>query len=110
MLPGMIGLCLGLTLGAGWAMAPLLGVLLSLMFLLTAWTYCLRGWLAALMLNKRRRRAIIVWLTLGLVLVGQLPNLLVHSPLFRQHQRRPPRAVRTCLKRARPTGAASSLA
>src|SRR5438093_2425417 len=45
MLPGMIGLCLGLTLGAGWAMAPLLGVLLSLMFLLTAWTYCLRGWL-----------------------------------------------------------------
>jgi len=109
MLPGMIGLCLGLTLGAGWAMAPLLGVLLSLMFLLTAWTYCLRGWLAALMVNKRRRRAIIVWLTLVLVLVGQLPNLLVHSPLFRKHQRRPPPAVRTGAKPTSPPGSSAGL-
>ena len=92
MLPGMIGLCLGLTLGAGWVMAPLLAVLLSLMFMITAWTYCLRGWLAALMVNKRRRRAIIVWLTLVLVLVGQTPNLLIHSRLFPKHQRRPPSA------------------
>ena len=87
LLPSMVGLCLGLTFGVGWVMAPLLAVLLSVMFLITAWTYCLRGWLAALMVNKRRRRAIIVWITLVLVLVGQLPNLLVHSPVFRKHRR-----------------------
>ena len=109
MLPGMIGLCLGLTLGAGWVMAPLLGVLLSLMFLITAWTYCLRGWLAALMVNKRRRRAIIVWLTLVLVLVGQLPNLLVHSRLFPKQQRKPPPAVHAGGKPARPPASPAGL-
>jgi hypothetical protein len=109
MLPGMIGLCLGLIAGAGLIFAPLLGVLLSLLFLITAWTYCLRGWLAALMVNKRRRRAIIVWLTLVLVLVGQLPNLLVHSRLFQKHERRPPSAVQAGGKKAGPPASPDGL-
>jgi len=41
-------------------------------------TYCLRGWLAALMVNKRRRRAIIVGVTMVFVLLMQLPNLLMN--------------------------------
>src|SRR5262249_38504139 len=107
--PAMIGLCLGLTLGAGWTMAPLLAVLLSVLFLITAWTYCLRGWLAALMVNKRRRRAIISWLTLVLVLIGQLPNLLIHSRLFRKHERTRQGAIHAGGKPAKPPASPAGL-
>jgi hypothetical protein len=82
-LPAMSGLCAGLALGSGPAMVLLAPVVLSFIFLTTAWTYCLRGWLAALMVNKRRRRAIIVWVTLVIVLIGQTPNLVFNSRLFR---------------------------
>ncbi len=87
-LPAMIGLCVGLTCGDGLLMALMLPVVLSLVFLITAWTYCLRGWLAALMINKRRRRTIIVWITLVFVLVCQLPNVLLNSSLPGLGQRR----------------------
>jgi len=43
---------------------------------LTAWIYCLRGWLLSLTVNPRRRRAIIMWITLGIILVSQTPQLL----------------------------------
>jgi hypothetical protein len=65
-------------------MALLLPAILGFVFMLTAWTYCLRGWLAALMVNKRRRRAIIVWVTLLFVGVFQIPNLLMNTPLLRK--------------------------
>ena len=81
-LPGMMGLCLGLTIGVGFRMALLIPLVLGSVFMITAWTYCLRGWLAALMVNKRRRRAIMVWVTLGFVLLSQLPNLLINTHLF----------------------------
>lgn len=83
LLPGMLGLCAGLILGAGLWMVPLALLVLAVIFMITAWTYCLRGWLAALMVNKRRRRAIIVWATVFFILLSQLPNLLVNSNLFR---------------------------
>jgi hypothetical protein len=51
-------------------------------FLITSWTYCLRGWLAALMVNKRRRRTVVLCVTVGFVLISQLPNLLVNSRVF----------------------------
>ncbi len=89
-LPAVVGLCVGLTLGIGVRMLLLLPLALSFLFMLTAWTYCLRGWLTALMVNKRRRRAIIVWITLVLVLVAQLPNLFLNSRFFRQHTARKP--------------------
>ena len=63
----MMGLCVGLMIGAGPAMVLLVPLVLSFVFMVTAWTYCLRGWLAALMVNKRRRRAIIVWVTIVFV-------------------------------------------
>ena len=50
--------------------------------MVSAWTYCLRGWLAALMVNKRRRRAIVVWMTIGVILMAQVPNVLVHWGMF----------------------------
>ncbi len=86
-LPLMLGFSLGLAFGAGAVMALMIPVVLGLVFLVTAWTYCLRGWLAALMINKRRRRAIIVWITMIMILGGQLPNLVFNSPLFRHSSR-----------------------
>ena len=86
-LPAMLGLCAGLVLGAGPWMALMVPLVLAFIVMITAWTYCLRGWLAALMMNKRRRRAIIVWITLLLVLVGQLPNLIFNLGHLRKHPR-----------------------
>jgi ABC-2 type transport system permease protein len=77
-LPAMLGLALGLALGRGPAMLLLIPAVIAFFFMITAWTYCLRGWLATLMVNKRRRRAIIVGFTFAFILVFQLPNLVVN--------------------------------
>ncbi len=82
--PGMLAACLGLLISRGPWMILLIPLIVAFVVLLTAWTYCLRGWLAALMSNPRRKRSIAVWITLGFILVSQAPNLLVHSSLFRQ--------------------------
>jgi ABC-2 type transport system permease protein len=87
LVPGMLGLCAGLTLGAGPAMALLVPLVVSFLFMVTAWTYCLRGWLAALMINKRRRRAVIVWITVIFILLGQVPNLVFNSRRFIRNRR-----------------------
>jgi hypothetical protein len=74
-LPAMVGLSLGLVLARGPAMLLVLPLALSMVFSITAWTYCLRGWLAAMMANPRRRRSVIMGLSLAVVLIAQLPNL-----------------------------------
>lgn len=86
-LPGMLGLVAGLVLSAGPWFVLLAAVALSFVFMVTAWTYCLRGWLAALMVNKRRRRTVVVWITIVFVAVGQLPNLFLNSSWFRTQTR-----------------------
>ncbi len=75
MVPGMIGLAIGLVIARGPLMLLLLPLALAMVFMITAWTYCLRGWLAAMMTNPRRRRTIIMGITLAFVLLGQGPNL-----------------------------------
>ena len=77
-LPAMLGLAVGLVLGRGPAMVLLFPLVFGFFFMITAWTYCLRGWLAALMVNKRRRRAIIMGITMAFVLLAQLPNLMTN--------------------------------
>lgn len=63
-----------------WKYAGLLwlGPLLTIAFFLmvTGLTHQFRGWLATLMTNKRRRRTIVTILTLGVVLISQIPNIL----------------------------------
>lgn len=91
--PGMLGLSLGLALSKGLAMLWLVPLTLGTLFMITAWTYCLRGWLIALMVNQRRRRSVIVIITLVFMILTQLPNLyfnlLRHSPQ-RPRQTQPP--------------------
>ena len=62
----------------------------SFIFLLTAWTYCLRGWLATLMTNQRRRRTIVVGVTVTVMLISQLPNILINSGITRFDDKKKP--------------------
>ncbi len=74
-LPAALGLSIGLAISRGPLMLLLIPFTLAMMLMVSAWTYCLRGWLTALMTNPRRRRSIIAALTLILVLIAQIPNL-----------------------------------
>ncbi len=76
--PWMLGLSLGLAAGRGWAMLWMLPLSLGFVFMITAWTYHLRGWLITIMQNPRRYRAIVGGITLAFILLSQLPNLLVN--------------------------------
>jgi hypothetical protein len=73
--PAMMGLAIGLTIARGPAMLLLVPLALGMVFMVTAWTYCLRGWLAALMSNPRRRRTVTVAVMFAFILLGQGPNL-----------------------------------
>ncbi len=89
-IPGMLGLCLGLALGRGWLMLGLLPLVVGAVFMVTAWTYCLRGWLVTLMSNPRRRRTIIALMAFLAVMVGQLPNLFSFAQGGLPHLKRQP--------------------
>ncbi len=92
-LPLVLGLCLGLILSGRWLMILMFPLVLGFVFMVTAWTYCLRGWLAALMVNKRRRRAIIAGITFSFILLSQLPNFI--SNLTRDHKRHRPKTTKS---------------
>lgn len=92
-LPLMLGLCLGLILGRGGFMIGLIPLVLGFVFMISAWTYCLRGWLVTLMVNKRRRRAIIAGVTFGFILLTQLPYLI--GNLRHDHRQRSPETTQS---------------
>ena len=62
--------------------APLL--LAAFLLMITALTYQLQGWLASLMNNPRRRRTVVVGVTMTVVLTSLIPNFfnLYFSPRF----------------------------
>ncbi len=72
----MLGFCLALIFTKGILLLPVLLSLAAFLLMVTALTYQLQGWLAALMSNPRRRRTVIVGMTAGFVLIAQLPNLI----------------------------------
>src|ERR1700720_1004998 len=73
--PALMGLALGMTVARGPAMLLLVPLALGMVFSISAWTYCLRGWLATLMSNPRRRRNVVMSIVFCFVLLGQAPNL-----------------------------------
>ena len=83
MVPVMLGLALGLAIARGPEMALLIPLALSMVVMITAWTYCLRGWLASMMSNPRRRRTVIMCISLSFVLLAQGPNLYFN--VFNRH-------------------------
>lgn len=74
--PGTVGLILGQVCAGSAAALLALPLLAAFVLAVTAVTYQFQGWLAALMVNPRRRRAVIMALTTGLILLVQVPNLL----------------------------------
>ena len=84
MVPVMLGLALGLVIARGLEMALMIPLALSMVVMITAWTYCLRGWLASLMSNPRRRRTVIMCLSLAFILLAQGPNLYFN--ILRPHR------------------------
>ena len=81
--PTMIGLGLGSAYARGPANLLLIPLGLSMVFMITAWTYYVRGWLATLMSNPRRRRAVIMGLSFAIILLVQAPNLYFN--VLRRH-------------------------
>ncbi len=81
--PVVFGLGIGLAIARGPEMILLVPLALSMVLMITAWTYCLRGWLATMMSNPRRRRSVIMCITLTFVLIAQGPNLYFN--VFQQH-------------------------
>ena len=75
MTPLIFGLGLGLAIARGPLMILMIPLAMSMVFMITAWTYCLRGWLATMMSNPRRRRTVIMCITLSFILLAQGPNL-----------------------------------
>ena len=78
MIPAMLGLGIGLMIARGPEMILLIPLALSMVLMVTAWTYCLRGWLSAMKTNQRRRRTIIMGISLTFVLLSQAPNLYLN--------------------------------
>jgi len=88
-LSAALGLSLGLAWSNGLLMVLLVPLVLTFTFMVTAWTYCLRGWLVALTVNPRKRRNVIMVITFSFVLVSQAPNLYFNVYL-RHRAPRPP--------------------
>jgi len=76
--PVMLAYALALIYVKGLSQLCSLALLAGFLLMVTALTYQFQGWLAALMSNPRRRRAVIVGVTLGFVLICQLPNLIIN--------------------------------
>jgi ABC-2 type transport system permease protein len=99
-LPAILGLTVGLTISNGPIMLLLAPLGLGMIFMISAWTYCLRGWLAAMMTNPRRRRAIIMGLTALFILLGQAPNIYFNVWRRAQSSSARSRAARADFRRA----------
>ncbi len=82
--PTMVGLSLGLAIDRGPKMLLLLPAVAALLLMITAVTHQFQGWLASLMVNQRRRRTIIVTVTVAFVLLAQLPNLVSQWSFMRE--------------------------
>ena len=75
-LPLMLGLAVGLVYSKGLMMLLLFPLIAAFAVMVTALTHQFRGWLASLMVNKRRRRTIASIATLTFVLIVQTPNII----------------------------------
>jgi hypothetical protein len=76
LLPLMVGLAIGLVLAKGAVMLLLFPLIAAFALMVTALTHQFRGWLASLMVNKRRRRTVISVATMTFILLVQIPNIV----------------------------------
>jgi ABC-2 type transport system permease protein len=99
--PAMVGFSLGLVFAVGPIMLLLLPLVTACLLMVTALSYQFQGWLASLMVNKRRRRTVIFVVTLVFILMFQLPNLVnIYKPWEGQHDELKAQASKAELDRA----------
>lgn len=87
-LPAMLGFVLASVIHYGTTMLLLLPLLFGFLLMVTAVTYQLRGWLARMMQNKRRRGTVIAVTTFGFVLLAQIPSMLQLATLGPERKQR----------------------
>jgi ABC-2 type transport system permease protein len=74
--PVMTGFGLALLVSKGWTMLFVLPAVAAFLLMVTAVTYQFQGWLGSLMSNPRRRRTVVMAMTIGIVALVQLPNMM----------------------------------
>jgi ABC-2 type transport system permease protein len=84
--PAMLALIVALAIGRGAALLMLVPLLAAFLLMVTAVTYQFQGWLAALMVNPRRRRTVLVVVTVVFILVCQVPNLVNLAQPWKRQQ------------------------
>lgn len=77
--PTAIGLGLAFAIVHGPWMLLQIPAALALVFMISSVSYLFRTWLGALMQNERKRRTVVVMMTLGIVVMAQVPNLLIQT-------------------------------
>ena len=85
--PMMLGFGLALVFAKGILLLPVLPLLAAFLLMVTGLTYQFQGWLASLMSNPRRRRTVVMAMTMIFVLIANLPNLLNFFSPWGAHQR-----------------------
>jgi ABC-2 type transport system permease protein len=75
-LPAMIGLAVASVVAMGPWMLVSLPLVIAFVLMVTSITYQFRGWLATLMVNKRRARTIVAFVTGAFIIAANLPNLI----------------------------------
>ena len=76
-IPGMAFVA-GLAIRHGLIVLAGAFTVLAFYLALAGWTYYFRGWLAALMENPRRRRTLIMALTMGFIVMAWAPQFLIN--------------------------------
>jgi ABC-2 type transport system permease protein len=82
----MFGFGLGVAFAQGYRLLVAWPLTLALFLMVAALTCQFQGWLATLSANPRRRRTMVVAITMIFVLIFQLPNLLTHYGPWDLHQ------------------------
>jgi hypothetical protein len=93
--PTMIGFSLGLAFAVGPMHLLLVPLVASFLLMVSGLSYQFQGWLASLMVNKRRRRTVIFIVTMVFILAFQLPNLINFLRPWDAEKGEVPRALRT---------------
>ncbi len=96
-----VGICIAAVPTIGWRMLLLVPMIVAFIAMITAVTYQVRGWLVSLMSTKRRRQTVIAILTLGLILITQIPNVIIQVELGRKNNNptNPIKALQELVKR-----------
>jgi ABC-2 type transport system permease protein len=83
--PAALGLGLAFSIVHGPLFLLQIPAALSLVFMVSSVSYLLRAWLEAIMQNERKRRTVVVLMSLTIVALAQVPNLIIQTSVDIDH-------------------------